>query len=235
MTEKLHLIEPYLKEWEAKVTEVSEGKFVVLDRTVFYSQSGGQPSDTGTMECNGKEYRVVFAKAFGENVSHEVDSPGLKVGDKVHCKIDWDRRYKLMRMHTSAHIISAVLFRKLNVLITGNQLDIEKSRMDFNLKDFDRKVFEEVEKEANEPVRQNFPVTFEFISREEAMKRPELFRLAKVLPKEMETLRELKIGDFDIQADGGTHVKNTSEIGTIKIVKLENKGRENRRLYWELD
>lgn len=233
MTEKLWLKDSYLKKWNAKIVSVKD-KYIVLDKTAFYPVSGGQPYDTGSITADSREYKVVFSKDFGETVSHEIDRKGLKKGESVECTINWDRRYKLMRMHTSAHIISGVLYRKLNVLITGNQLGTQASRMDFNLKTFDRNIFKEIEREANKTISKNLPVTYEFIKREKALKKPELFKLAKVLPKNLNEFRIVKIGDFDIQADGGTHVRNTKEIGKIKITKLKNKGKDNRRLYWEI-
>ena len=128
----------YLKEFDAVVESVKDDKFIVLNQTAFYPNAGGQPYDTGIMKTeDGKEYEVVFVGKFDEKISHEVDNkenPPLKENDNVHCTIDWDRRYKLMRMHTAAHILSRVLHQKTGAVTSGNQLGIDKSRIDFTLK-----------------------------------------------------------------------------------------------------
>src|SRR3989344_2037055 len=234
MTNKIYQADSYAKECEATVLK-ADGKFVVLDSTVFYAQGGGQPSDTGKIiSQSGKEYKVVAAKNSGEDVVHELDSEGLSAGDKVKCAIDWERRYKLMRMHTSAHLVAACIMKETGALITGNQLDLKQSRMDFNVLDFDRALLKTFEEKVNGAIKDALPVSISFMEREKALQKPELFRLKDVLPKDIPILRIVAIGEFDVQADGGTHVKNTSEIKGIKIVDFKNKGSENRRIYWEL-
>src|SRR3989344_9127228 len=142
MQSALYMNDSYLKEFEAVVESVKDDKFVVLDKTAFYPTGGGQPHDTGMMVCNGEEYPVVFVGKFSGQISHEVSKAGLKQGDKVTGRINWERRYKLMRMHTAAHLLSAIFHSKLGALITGNQKDVEKSRMDFDLENFDREKIE---------------------------------------------------------------------------------------------
>lgn len=235
MTEKLYLTDSYMKEFEAEVTKVTEGKYAVLDKTAFYAIGGGQPNDTGKLIVNGNELTVVFVKAFGEDVSHEIEGGEINEGDKVKGIIDWEKRHKLMRMHSSAHILAAVIYKELGSLITGGQLGEKKSRMDFNVTDFDRELLTAFEEKANAIVEQAIPITVDFLPYEEAMAMPEIFRLKNVLPKNLKELRVVTMGDFDAQADGGTHVKNTSEVGKIKITKLENRGAENRRIVWVLE
>ena len=235
MTQKLYLQDAYLKECEAIVTK-ADGKFVVLDRTIFYAQSGGQPTDTGKITSqNGKEYKVVFAKNMGEDVSHEVDSEGLKAGESVKCSLDWQRRYTHMKMHTSAHLLAACIMKETGALITGNQLDEKQSRMDFDVADFDKELLKSFEQKVNEAVEQNMKIGISFMKSEDALANPTLFRLKSVLPKDIPILRIVAIGEFDIQADGGTHVASTKEIGKFKIVDFKNKGAQNRRVYWELE
>lgn len=235
MTEKLYLKDSYLKEFGAKVLKVSEGRFVVLDKTAFYPQGGGQPSDSGKIIAGAREFRVLSAKNFGEEVSHEVeDASGLEEGQVVKGELDWERRYALMRMHTAAHILAKCIFDRTGSMITGNQIEEARSRMDFNVQGLDREFLAEIEEKANLAISQNLEVKISFLPREEALALPELFRLKDVLPKELEEFRIVSIGDFDRQADGGTHVKNTSEIGRLAIVKAENKGANNRRIYFEL-
>src|SRR3989338_5756438 len=138
MQNALYMTDSYLKEFEATVESVKDDKFVVLSQTAFYPKGGGQEHDTGALLCNGEEYPVVFAGKFDGKISHEVSKPGLKIGDKVTGKIDWDRRYRHMRMHTAAHIIDAILYNESGALCTGNQLGMEKSRIDFSLDVLDR-------------------------------------------------------------------------------------------------
>lgn len=236
MSEVLYMDDSYLKEFDSKVVSVKDGKFIVIDKTAFYPNSGGQPFDTGRMvrESDGEEFTVVFTGKFLGKISHEVGREGLKEGDKVHCIIDWERRYRHMRMHTTAHIISALIAKETGALITGNQLGEEKSRIDFSLDDFDRDAFSGYIEKSNEIISQNLEVSAESMPRSEVEANPDLCKLAKGLPPGINVLRMVRIGDFDIQPDGGTHVKNTSEIGKVELVKLENKGKNNRRLYFKL-
>ncbi len=234
MDEALYLKDCYMKEWEAEVKEVNEGKFVVLDQTAFYPKSGGQPNDTGVMVKDGKEFKVVFVGKFSGQISHEVDQEGLNVGDRVKCRIDWERRYKLMRHHTAAHIISAVMYKEAGALITGNQLDLEKSRIDFSLESFDREKLEEYIRKSNGIVQKDIPIKIYTISREEAEKDPSLVKLAKGLPPGIREIRIVEIEDFDRQPDGGTHVRSTKEVGEIRFADAINKGKNNRRLYFTL-
>lgn len=230
----LYLEDSYLKEFEAEVKEVSNDNFIVLDKTAFYPKGGGQPNDTGTMKTESEEYKVVFCGKFSGKISHEVDKPGLKIGDKVNCVIDWDKRYKLMRSHTAAHILSAVIHKATEALITGNQLELEKSRIDFSVEKYDPEKMKEYIEESNKVVGQDLPISADVISREEAMKIPSIFKLAKGFPESMKEFRILKIGDFDTQADGGTHVRSTKEVGKIELIRCDNKGKNNRRVYFRL-
>lgn len=233
MTELLYMVDCYLKEFEAVVTKV-DGKFIVLDKTAFYPQGGGQPADTGRLIKDNEEFNVVFAKKIGADVSHEVDREGLKQGDKVKGVLDWDRRYLLMRNHTAAHILCEVIHKETGALITGNQLNTEKSRIDFSLENFDRKALHSYAEKANEIVNKDLPIKIYTMPRDEAFNLPAITKLANVLPPAVKELRIVEIEGFDIQADGGTHVKSTKEIGEIEIIDAENKGKNNRRLYYRL-
>jgi misacylated tRNA(Ala) deacylase len=233
MTELLYMTDCYLKEFDAIVVKVY-GRFVVLDKTAFYPQGGGQPADTGKFIKDGEEYNVVFAKRIGSDVSHEVDKEGLKKGEKVHGIIDWDKRHLLMRMHTAAHILSEVIHKETGALITGNQLNIEKSRIDFNLENFNREELQNYAVQANEIINKDLPIKIYTMPREEAMKLPSITKLANVLPPAVKELRIVEIETFDIQADGGTHVKSTKEVGEIDVIGADNKGKNNRRIYFKL-
>jgi misacylated tRNA(Ala) deacylase len=227
----------YLREWDATVESVKDGKFVVLDRTAFFPKGGGLPWDTGVMKRagDGQEFKVVFTGKFDGVISHEVDAPGLQAGDKVHCSLDWERRYKLMRSHTATHTLCAVINRETKALITGNQLDVDKCRVDFSVEDFDRERFQQQVAKANEELAKNAPVKTYFVKREQAMAEPSLIKLADVshFPPG-EELRIVEITGIDKQIDGGPQVANTSEVGTIEIAGYENKGKANRRIYFIL-
>ena len=233
-TELLYLKDSYMKEFEATVVS-SNGKFVVLDKSAFYYTSGGQPCDFGTMTCDGVDYKVVFGGKFDGEISYEVDKEGLKEGDTVNCVIDWERRYKLMRMHTAAHIVAGAVHNTTGALITGGQLDVEKSKMDFSLEDFDRDLIYKCMVLANEIVEKDLVIGIDFKDREEADKMPQLSKLAKGLPAEIKIVRILSVGDFDVQADGGTHVKSTKEVGKISLIKCDNKGSGRRRIYFSVE
>jgi len=237
MGEALYMNDCYLKEFEATVKSVANGKYIVLDKTAFYPKSGGQLYDTGFMmrQSDSKQFTVVYVGKFGGEISHEVAEEGLKEGDKIIGKINWDRRYKLMRMHTAAHIISAIFHQEAGALITGNQLDLEKSRIDFSLENFDREKIDEYIRKANEIIEDDLPIKIYTIPKTEAISDPSLFKLAKGLPEGIKEMRIVEIEGFDKQADGGTHVKSTKEIGKIGFLKAENKGKSNRRVYFTLE
>jgi misacylated tRNA(Ala) deacylase len=243
-TKALYLEDSYLKEWEAEILEVSgeeskekAGKFIILDQTAFYPNSGGQPYDTGKIIrlSDNAEFQVVYVGKFEGKISHEIDKPGLKVGDKIKCFLDWDRRYKLMRMHTAAHILSPIIHMQTQALVTGNQLGIDKSHVDFDLEDFDKEAFKEYIKSANEIVSWNLPLKSYYISQDQLANDKSLCKLAKGLPPDLKEIRIIEIESFDKQADGGTHVKSTSEAGKIVFLSAENRGAKRRRVYFTLE
>jgi misacylated tRNA(Ala) deacylase len=229
----LYLTNSYLKEWKTRI-ESTNGRFVTLEGSAFYPAGGGQPCDFGKIICDGKEYSVMnVTKKDGI----ELDREGLHMGDEVECSLDWERRYRLMRMHTTAHILIAIMYDG-NVLVTGNQLDTDKSRIDFSLDEMDRQKIEKCFESANEIAGKDLPVTFAFMKREQVLAQPHLAKLAAGLP-DIDEFRILKIGHgadvIDEQADAGTHVRSTGEIGKIKLLSIENKGRNNRRIYFTVE
>ncbi len=229
----LYITDSYLKRFEATVEEVKEGRFVVLDQTAFYPNSGGQPHDLGVLVREGEDFPVVYAGLFGGQISHELGRVGLVAGDRVGGSIDWDRRYLFMRSHTACHLLSAVIFRETGAMITGNQIGEKRSRVDFSLDEFDRSMLAESVEEVNRIIKEDRSVKTEIISREEAMEIPDLVRLAKDVP-EREEIRTVEVEGIDLQACGGTHVRRTGEIGRVKMLKAENKGKSNRRVYFEV-
>ncbi|MGB9929545.1 MAG: alanyl-tRNA editing protein AlaXM [Methanosarcina sp.] len=243
MTEMLYFLDCCLKEFEATAEKVTDNKFVILDRTAFYPESGGQPNDTGKLirELDGATFNVLYVGKFEGEISHETVpsednlSSSLKAGDKVKGFIDWDRRYRHMRMHTATHVLANVIEKEAGAQITGNQLGLDQSRVDFSLEEFDREKFAEYEKIANELIARNSPVNFSVVSREEAEEKlARLTTLAKGFSDEIKEIRMVEIENVTVEACGGTHVKNTEEIKGIKITKLQNKGKSNRRMYFSL-
>jgi misacylated tRNA(Ala) deacylase len=234
MTDALYMNDSYLKTWIATVKSVKDDKYVVLDKTAFYPKGGGQPCDEGIITKNGNKFKVVYVGKFSGEVSHEVDKTGLKEGDEVSCELDWERRYTYMRYHTASHLISNILYRRANAKITGNQIGLDKTRMDFSMIDYSPEKLQAYVDEANRIIDQDLPITIGYTSREEALQKPELARLAIGMPEKIKELRLIRIGDIDEQIDGGTHVNHLKEIGKIELIKTVNKGKNNRRMYFIL-
>lgn len=234
MTKLLYMEDPYLKECDATVTKVNESKYVILDQTIFYPKGGGQLNDIGDMTRDGDVFNVSYVGKFSGETSHEVDRPGLNVGDKVHCRLDWDRRYRMMRSHTAAHVLITILCNKTGALVTGNELTLEKTRFDFSLENFDREIFMSCIEEANHLFKKDIPVKTYELPREEALSIPGVVKMAEALPPQVSRLRIVEIEGIDRQADAGTHVRNLLEVGQIEFLKAENKGKNNRRVYYRI-
>jgi Ser-tRNA(Ala) deacylase AlaX len=234
MTEALYLKDSYRRECEATVVSVKDGKYVILDQTIFYPKGGGQPWDTGRILKNGQVYNVIFVGKFSGEISHEVDRMGLNVGDDVKCILDWGRRYKLMQAHSAAHVFASLLCHGTGALITGNQLEEDKIRFDFSLEDYNPEVLVKYVNEANAVLGNDIPVKWYELPKEEAMKIPGVVKMAKAFPPDIAKLRIVEVEGIDKQADGGTHVRNLKEVGQIKVLKTVNKGRNNRRVYFTL-
>jgi len=236
MTKAIYMEDSYLQECEAVVTKVTDSKYVVLDQTIFYPASGGQPNDTGKIVrlSDNAEFKVDYVKKIDEDISHEINPAGLKVGDKVKCIIDWERRHKLMRYHTAAHILSAIIFKETGAKITGNQLDVDKGRVDFSLTEFDKEKLKSYEHEFNNMIAKKLPVKTFSMPKEQAFEIESIFRLKNVIPDTVKDIRIIDIEGLDKQACGGTHVKNISEIKSITITDAVNKGKDNRRVYFVL-
>ncbi|MFX0037596.1 MAG: alanine--tRNA ligase-related protein [Candidatus Hermodarchaeota archaeon] len=225
----------YLKSWNAKVVSVKDDKYIVLDKTAFYPVGGGQPFDTGLLTKNGEEFKVLYVGKFSGKISHEVDKPGLKEGDELSCELDWERRYTFMRYHTASHLISNILYRRANAKITGNQIELDKTRMDFSMQDYSPEKLRDFVEEANKIIEQDLPITIDYMTQEEVLGKPELARLAVGLPEKIKEFRIVRIGDIDEQVDGGTHISHLKEIGKIEVTKTVNKGKSNRRMYFILE
>ncbi len=224
----------YRKELDATVTAV-EDEWVELDQTIFYPEGGGQPGDTGSFQKDGQTVSVVDTRK-GDNqgsIRHQLETAdhGLKVGDQISTAIDWDRRYKLMRMHTSMHLLGSLI----PVPVTGGKVGVDKSRLDFDLGEHQVDK-EDLTNKMNELVQAAHEVRFESITDEELDENPGLVRTMSVQPpRGVGEIRMVRVLDVDYQPCGGTHVNNSSEVGKVLISKIENKGKRNRRLHIVLE
>jgi len=230
----LYLRDSYQKECDSYVLSVKHGRYIVLDQTIFYPNGGGQPYDTGEIKCGDKIFKVVYVGKFSGEISHEVDQIGLSEEDKVHCLLDWNRRYKLMRSHTAAHVFASLLCTGTGALVTGNQLKEDKVRFDFSLEKFDRDILQEYIDKANMFFQKDIPVKTYELPREEALKIPGVIKMAEALPPNIPVLRIVEVVGVDRQADGGTHVRSLKEVGKIELLKAQNKGKYNRRVYFRV-
>ena len=218
----------YIKEFESQIINLDkENKLIELERTAFYGKGGGQPGDSGTLITELETIEVIETIKKEDTLQHQVNSiNNLKIGSLIKGKINWDKRYKFMRMHTALHLLCAVV----PMGVTGGQIGEVKSRLDFNA-DANSINKEEIQEKLNQVLKNDHKIIYEWIGSEELEKKPELVRTMSVKPpKTNGKIRLVKIGNIDLQPCGGTHVENTSEIGSIIVGKIENKGKMNRRI-----
>ncbi|MCE4619497.1 MAG: alanyl-tRNA editing protein [Desulfurococcales archaeon] len=237
-TRLLYQEDSYLREFEASVVRV-DGDIVVLDATAFHPRpSGGLDADHGYLFRGEESFRVEDTILLDNgDVGHVARGHRLEPGDRVKGVIDWDRRYRMMKLHTASHILAAILYNRYGALVTGGHIapDIAKDDFDLSMISGDwKKVLLEAVEETNEIIGKCIEVKVYWLPREEALKIPGLVKLADKLPPSVDRLRIVEIPGVDIQADGGPHVRNTCEIGGIRVVKLESKGRRRRRIYYTL-
>jgi len=236
MTKLLAHDDSYLKEFDAIITNVHpEENAVALDRTAFYPGGGGQPHDRGQITVNGRTLPVTKVKKQGGTIWHWVEGDLPPVGAAVHGIIDWDRRYKLMRTHTAMHILCGVIWRDYGASVTGGNMEPLKGRMDFEFERMRKELVQEIEAKINVEVANARPVSARVLPRAEAFKIPDLIRTKiNLLPPAIQQVRVVEIDGLDLQADGGTHVANTREVGHIKVVGYKSKGRINKRIQVEI-
>ena len=235
MTEIVAHADAYLRELDSVVQAVRD-EGVVLDRTVFYPGGGGQPPDTGVLTCGDAEYRVDGLRRIDGALVHLTEGQAPAQGQTVRGAVDWERRYELMRTHTALHILCGVIFRDFGVQVTGGNMQPLRARMDFELPQMSSDFADRVEESINQEVAAERDIAIGELSREEAMRVPDLIRTKiNLLPPQIETVRTVEIVGLDLQADGGTHVANTREVGRIIVVGHESKGRGNKRLRIALD
>jgi misacylated tRNA(Ala) deacylase len=235
VTEELFLGDPYLREFEAGVVELS-GREVILDRTAFYPGGGGQPLDKGTLGIGPVHANVVDARREGREVVHVLDNPIPDTVRELKGNLDWERRYGHMRHHTALHVLSGVIWRNFGARVTGGQMRSDRARMDFSFpEEWTTGVVGEIERLTNEALADERPVKVYELPRDEALKNPDLIRTqVNLVPERVRVIRIVEIEGLDTQADGGTHVANTSEVGEIEITGHKSKGRQNKRVEFVL-
>lgn len=233
-TELLYLADSYLREFDARIVAVDD-RSVVLDQTGFYPRGGGQMADIGSVARYRLRNKIIAVEKRGDTVYHTLDGEPPEVGARVHGTVDWTHRYQMMRTHTALHVLCGVIYREYGSVVTGCQMYPDRARMDFSLADLTVDRVREIERTSNEAIAAGLPVRIRFIPRSEADLMPELIRTKiNLVPAHVDPVRIIEIVGLDLQADGGTHVANTLEVGSLRITRTENKGRENRRLEIEL-
>jgi misacylated tRNA(Ala) deacylase len=237
MTELLYQTDSYIKEFKAKIIETDEEqKAVILDRSAFYPGGGGQPNDTGWLEFSGKLVPVTKVKSISGKIYHFLDGELPASGTEVLGKLDWDRRYKLMRTHSALHVLCGVVWRDYGAQVTGGNMEPLKGRMDFEFASLQKELVKEIEDKVNFEIQQGREVRVKILPREEAFQIPDLIRTKiNLLPEHIKQVRTVEIVGLDLQADGGTHVANISEIGVVRIVDYKSKGSINKRIYIEVE
>lgn len=236
MTDLLYQRDSYLASFDATVVAVDEEtRTVVLDRSAFYPGGGGQPADTGNLTrlSDATTWSVTAARKAGSDVVLSLDGDAIlpDVGDVVRGDLNWATRYRLMRTHTALHVLCGVVFRDYSVLVTGGNMGPDKARMDFELEDLSPDRVAEIERRANAEIAAGHDVRVQILPRDEAFQIPDLIRTKiNLLPEGITEVRTVEIVGLDLQADGGTHVANTREVGGIKVIGTRSKGKSNKRL-----
>jgi misacylated tRNA(Ala) deacylase len=245
MSDNVCYVDAYARSVAAAVRAVEppaadgRGALILLDRTIFYPGGGGQPADRGELRAaDGRTWQVVAARKAGEEIWHEIE-PGAEpppAGPTVFtADLDWDRRLRLMRTHTALHALCGVVWRDYGALVTGGNMEPGGGRMDFEFERMSGELVGAIEAAVNEELARARDVRVAFLPRDEAFEIPDLIRTkVNLLPPGIETIRTIEIVGLDLQADGGTHVANTREVGGIRVTGYESKGRINKRIRIEL-
>jgi misacylated tRNA(Ala) deacylase len=235
VTEELFLKDSYLREFEAGIIGLS-GREVILERTAFYPGGGGQPPDKGTLGIGPVRASVVDVRREVGEVVHVLDNPIPDTVRELEGELDWERRYGHMRHHTALHVLSGVIWQSFGAKVTGGQMRSDRARMDFSFPgEWTTDVVGEIEQLTNEALASARPVKVYEVAREEALENPDLIRTqVNLVPERVKTIRIVEIEGIDTQADGGTHVANTDEVGQIEITGHKSKGRQNKRIEFVL-
>lgn len=243
MTALLYYDDAYLREFDATVTAVDsqDGLRIALDRTAFYPGGGGQPSDTGWITLGDQRLAVTKVQKdrtdgqIWHSLSTDGGLPSIPVGQTVHGELNWARRHRIMRTHTAMHILCGVVWRDYGASVTGGNMDPGSGRMDFEFAAMSRELVSEIEARCNAEIAAARPVRDQILPREEAFQIPDLIRTKiNLLPPGIPEVRTVELVGLDLQADGGTHVHNTQEVGRIQVTDYKSKGAINKRIYIEL-
>jgi len=236
MTEALFQTDSYLQEFEATVTQVdADAGTLLLDRTAFFPGGGGQPHDLGDLRCVDQELKVVRVQRKPDGIWHWTSGSLPAVGERVQGRIDWDRRYALMRTHTALHILCGVIWRDYGAQVTGGNMEPLRGHLDFEFETLRQELVSEIEERINREVEAAREVHVRILPREEAFGIPDLIRTkVNLLPAGLQEIRTVEIVGLDLQADGGTHVANTRGVGPIRVAGYKSKGRLNKRIQIEL-
>jgi misacylated tRNA(Ala) deacylase len=231
-SEPLFISDSYLREFNAVVEHIDEEEnAVILSQTAFFPGGGGQPCDTGVLVISGQEFPVTKTKKKDEHILHLIAGSLPAKNSEVAGKIDWQRRYHTMRTHTALHIMCGVIWRDYQAHVTGGNMEPLRGRLDFEFETLNVDLVKEIEEKLNVEMEAARDVRIRILPREEAFQIPDLIRTKiNLLPESLKEIRTIEIVGLDIQADGGTHVANTKEVGPIRIVKHKSKGRINKRL-----
>jgi misacylated tRNA(Ala) deacylase len=239
MTDNLFQTDSYLREFDAVILAVDEAaRSVLLDRTAFYPGGGGQPADSGTLSAGPITYPVTRARKGPEGIWHALggEEPLPAPGAAVRGTLDWEKRFSLMRTHTAMHILCGVVFRDYGALVTGGDMEPLHGRMDFEFESLGKELVGVIEEAVNREVAAARPVRVMILPRDEAFAIPDLIRTKiNLLPPEISHVRTVELAGLDLQADGGTHVHSTAEVGHMRVVDYKSKGKINKRIYIELE
>ena len=236
-TEQLFQTDSYLREFSATIVDSDKkNRTLILDKTAFFPGGGGQLPDTGILSTESHQLKVVKLTRQKDQVLHWVEEDIAEIGSEVTGKLDWERRYKLMRTHTALHILCGVVWRDYGALVTGGNMEPLQGRMDFEFETLQQGLVKEIEGKINAEMAKSREIRVKSMPREEAFQIPDLIRTKiNLLPEGIKNVRTVEIVGLDLQADGGTHVKNTVEVGHVQIVDYKSKGRINKRIYIELE
>jgi misacylated tRNA(Ala) deacylase len=239
MTDLLYQTDSYLTTFDARIIAVDEAsRAVQLDRTAFYPGGGGQPCDMGALQADGVELPVARVKKTPEGIWHVLagETPLPAPGAQVQGAVDWSRRYRLMRTHTAMHILCGVIFRDYGAHVTGGEMEPLAGRMDFEFESLTAELVGEIEAAVNREVAADRPVRVALLPRETAFQIPDLIRTrVNLLPPGIDIIRTVELVGLDLQADGGTHVRSTAEVGHMRVPEYKSKGRINKRIYVQLE
>ena len=239
MTRPLYHTDAYVREFDAVVrTALLEERAVILDQTAFYPGGGGQPCDLGSLSIDGVMYAVDKVKKQGNDLLHFLGGTEAlpAIGSVAYGTLDWARRYKLMRTHTALHVLCGTVFRDYGARVTGGDMEPLKGRLDFEFETMRGELVRDIEMAINKEVQTGREIRVNILPREEAFQIPDLIRTKiNLLPEGITQVRTVEIVGLDLQADGGTHVRNTSEVGKIRVADYKSKGAINKRIYIEVE